>query len=337
MARKAIERGYEYLAITDHSASHGFGNHVTADQLRAQIERVRALNATLDGFELLIGTEVNILPDGSLDYPDELLAAARLGRSRSVHTSFAMGEKEMTARMVAACEHPYVDAIGHATGRKIETREPYALDVHQLIEAAARTGTMLEINSAADRRDLNDVHARAAAEPGVLILDRLRRARRQHARHRPLGRRDRAPRLARARAGRQHAAVGGVRAAAQARPRLTPRPLPEVGSDTDPGPMRPLRPGQDTVLSWAEGAVDCRVVAAAGGLRAAAARALRRPTSDRTPSGRCSLTYLDGMIPMGWDGTVEPGSAAASCASHGRRGRDGRPPLVRAPAASSST
>ena len=169
MARKAMERGYEYLAITDHSATHGFGNHVTPDHLRAQIEVVRTLNDELEGFELLIGTEVNILPDGSPDYEDDLLAQLdwTIG---SVHTAFTMGTKEMTARMCAACEHPYIDAIGHATGRKIETRQPYALDVHRLIEKAAETGTMLEINSASDRRDLNDVHARAAAEAGVMIL-----------------------------------------------------------------------------------------------------------------------------------------------------------------------
>lgn len=169
MARRAIERGYEYLAITDHSASHGFGNHVTPDHLRAQIEAVRAIDATLDGFKLLIGSEVNILPDGSLDYEDDLLAQLDWAIG-SVHTSFGMSEKDMTARMVAACEHPYIDAIGHATGRKIETRHPYALDVHKLIETAAATGTMLEINSAADRRDLNDVYARAAADAGVHVL-----------------------------------------------------------------------------------------------------------------------------------------------------------------------
>jgi DNA polymerase (family X) len=169
MARKAMERGYEYLAITDHSASHGFGNHVTPDALRAQIAHVRELNETLDGFELLIGSEVNILPDGSLDYDDDLLAQLDWVIA-SVHTSFGMPEKEMTARMLAACEHPYVDAIGHATGRKIETRAGYALDVHRLIEKASETHTMLEINSASDRRDLDDVHARAAAEAGVMIL-----------------------------------------------------------------------------------------------------------------------------------------------------------------------
>jgi DNA polymerase (family 10) len=169
MAQAAIERGYEYIAITDHSASHGFGNHVTIEQLWAQVENVRAINASLDGFQLLIGTESNINLDGSPDYPDDLLEELDWVIA-SVHTSFGMPEKEMTARMVAAMEHPWVDAIGHPTGRKIETRAPYAVDVDKLIEAALRTGTMMEINSAGDRRDLNDIHARAAAEAGVPIL-----------------------------------------------------------------------------------------------------------------------------------------------------------------------
>jgi DNA polymerase (family 10) len=169
MARAAQARGYEYLAVTDHSATHGFGDHVTPDELRRQIERVRALDAELDGMRLLVGTETNILPDGRPDYDDDLLAELDwvIG---SVHTSFNMTEQNMTARMVAAIEHPLIDAIGHPTGRKIAHREPYRVDVDALIEAAARTGTMLEINGAPDRRDLNDVHARAAAEAGVMIL-----------------------------------------------------------------------------------------------------------------------------------------------------------------------
>jgi len=169
MAQAALARGYEYIAITDHSATHGFGNHVTPEQLRAQIEAVREVNARIDGIEILIGTETNILPDGSPDYEDDLLAELDwvIG---SVHTSFGMGEAEMTARMVAACEHPWIDCIGHPTGRKIEQRQPYALNVDRLVEAAARTGTMIEINSAPDRRDLDDVHARAARDAGVRIL-----------------------------------------------------------------------------------------------------------------------------------------------------------------------
>jgi DNA polymerase (family 10) len=169
MAQAALERGYEYLAITDHSATHGFGNHVTPEALRAQIEHVRAVSETLDGLELLIGTEANILPDGSLDYDDDLLADLDWVIA-SVHTSFGMGEQEMTDRIVTAIEHPWVDAIGHLTGRKIETRTAYAVDVDRVFDAAARTGTMIEINSAPDRRDLSDVHARAAAQAGVRIL-----------------------------------------------------------------------------------------------------------------------------------------------------------------------
>ena len=169
MAHAALELGYEYLAITDHSASHGFGNEVSPERLAEQIERIHAANLAIEGIELLAGSEVNILPDGSLDYDDELLA--RLDWTiASVHTSFAIDERAMTDRIVAAIEHPYVDAIGHLTGRKIEARPPYAVDVERVIEACVRTGTMLEINGAPDRRDLNDVHARAAAEAGVPIL-----------------------------------------------------------------------------------------------------------------------------------------------------------------------
>jgi DNA polymerase (family X) len=169
MARGARERGLQYIAITDHSATHGFGNHVEPDELRRQIERVRAVNAALEGIEVLIGTETNIGLDGRPDYDDELLAELDwvIG---SVHTSFGQDSATMTKRMVTAIEHPLIDAIGHPTSRKIEVRAPYAIDIDAVIDAAARTGTMLEINSAADRRDLNDVNARAAAAAGVRIL-----------------------------------------------------------------------------------------------------------------------------------------------------------------------
>jgi DNA polymerase (family X) len=169
MALAARERGYEYLAITDHSASHGFGNDVSPEQLRRQIELVRTANARIEGIELLAGSEVNILPDGSLDYEDELLGELDWVIA-SVHTSFGMGEQAMTERMIAAIEHPLVRAIAHPTGRLIERREPYAVDLGAVFAAAARAGTMLEINANPDRRDLSDVHARAAARAGVRIL-----------------------------------------------------------------------------------------------------------------------------------------------------------------------
>ena len=169
MAGAARERGYEYLAVTDHSATHGFGNDVSAEQLRRQIELVREVNARTEGIELLAGSEVNVLPDGSLDYEDELLGELDWVIA-SLHTAFGMDEKAITRRMIAAIEHPLVDAIGHPTGRLIERRDPYAIDLEAVFAAAARTGTMLEINANPNRRDLSEVNARAAVRAGVRIV-----------------------------------------------------------------------------------------------------------------------------------------------------------------------
>jgi DNA polymerase (family X) len=169
MARAALDRGYEYLAITDHSASHGFGNDVSPGELRRQIELVREADESIEGIAVLAGSEVNILPDGSLDYDDELLGQLDWVIA-SMHTSFRMSEQAMTERMITAIEHPLVDAIGHPTGRLIQRREPYAIDLHAVYAAAVRTGTMLEINANPDRRDLSDVQARAAARAGAMIL-----------------------------------------------------------------------------------------------------------------------------------------------------------------------
>ncbi len=169
MAAAARERGYAYLAITDHSASHGFGDHVTAERLWERIEEVRAWNKGKRGFRLLAGSEVNIGLDGALDYPDEVVEALDWVVA-SVHTSFAIPEKEMTARVLTAIENPLVDCIGHLTGRLIGRREPYGIDVEAVAEAAARTGTMLEINGNPNRRDLSDRHARLALDAGATIV-----------------------------------------------------------------------------------------------------------------------------------------------------------------------
>ena len=171
MAAAARDRGYQYLAITDHSASHGFGDHVTAERLWERVEEIRAWNEA-DGtkkFRLLAGSEINIGLDGSLDYPDELVAALDWVVA-SVHTSFNVSEKQMTERVVTAIENPNVDCIGHLTGRLIGRREPYGIDVEKVAEAAARTGTMIEINGNPNRRDLSDLHARLAAQAGVKIV-----------------------------------------------------------------------------------------------------------------------------------------------------------------------
>ncbi|MFL5821317.1 MAG: DNA polymerase/3'-5' exonuclease PolX [Solirubrobacteraceae bacterium] len=169
MAEAARGRGYEYLAITDHSATMGFGNDVSPVQLERQIERVREVNRTLDGIELLAGTEVNVLPDGRLDYDDALLARLDWVIA-SVHSSFRISQAAMTERILSAVEHPQVDAIGHLTGRMIERRPGYSVDVERVVEAAARAGTMLEINANPNRRDMSELHARAAAQAGAMIV-----------------------------------------------------------------------------------------------------------------------------------------------------------------------
>ena len=168
MADAARARGYAYLAVTDHSASHGFGNHVTPERLKERIEEIRELNSGVRGFRVLAGSEVNVMPDGSLDYEDDLLAELDWVIA-SIHTSFKISKRRMTQRIVTAIEHPLVDCIGHLTGRLINRREPYDVDVEKVAEAAARTGTMLEINGNPNRRDLSERHARLAAEAGVMI------------------------------------------------------------------------------------------------------------------------------------------------------------------------
>jgi DNA polymerase (family 10) len=169
MAAAGRERGYAYMAITDHSASHGFGDHVTAERLWERIAEIDAWNEGVRGFRLLSGSEVNIDLDGALDYPEDLLEALDWVLA-SVHTSFAISEQEMTARVLTAIENPHVDCIGHLTGRLLGRREPYEIDVEAVAEAAARTGTMLEINGNPNRRDLSEHHARLASEAGVTIV-----------------------------------------------------------------------------------------------------------------------------------------------------------------------
>jgi DNA polymerase (family X) len=166
MAEAARELGYEYVAVTDHSATHGFGNDVSPKALLERVEEIRALPDL--GITVLAGTETNVLPDGSLDYADDVLEQLDWVVA-SLHTSFRLAEQKQTERMLKAMEHPLVDVIGHPTGRLIERREAYALDVDAVIAKAVETGTFLEINANPDRRDLNDVYARAAAEAGVTL------------------------------------------------------------------------------------------------------------------------------------------------------------------------
>ena len=159
MALTARDRGYRYLAITDHS------HYLRDGRLEAQWGEIEGVNARLKPFRLLRGIEANIRADGSVDVPDELLAACEWVMA-SLHSAF---DRSPTERVLAAMENPHVDCIGHLTGRKLNRRGPADVDVERVIEKALETGTFLEINSQPDRLDLRDVHARAAAEAGVLV------------------------------------------------------------------------------------------------------------------------------------------------------------------------
>ncbi len=171
MATAAERLGYEYLAITDHSASHGFGNDVTPDRLCQRIEEIAEFNQTQggEGIRLLSGSEVNIGTDGELDYEDDLLEALDWVIA-SIHTSFTNDEEGMTSRLVTAIENPLVDCIGHPTGRLLGKREPYPLDIEKVIAAAAASQTLFEINGNPQRRDLSDIHARLAKDEGVKLV-----------------------------------------------------------------------------------------------------------------------------------------------------------------------
>jgi DNA polymerase (family 10) len=170
MALAAKAKGYAYFAVTDHSASHGFGDHVTPERLAERIEEIAELNAEIGSsrFRVLAGTESNILPDGSLDYEDSLLERLDWVVA-SVHTSFRMTKSNMTARMIAAVEHPLVDCLGHPSGRMLLRRDGYDFDIEAVAEAAARAGTMIEINGNPNRRDLSEQNARVVADAGVKI------------------------------------------------------------------------------------------------------------------------------------------------------------------------
>jgi DNA polymerase (family 10) len=169
MALAARDAGYEYLAVTDHSTSVAV--RIDAAQLSEHVARIRELSQTkaVGGITLLAGSEVNILPDGSLDYDDETLAGLDWVVA-SVHSSFQMDSAAMTTRIVRAISNPLVDVIGHLSGRKIERRPPYHFDFQAICDAAKKTGTLIEINSSPARRDMDEVHARAAAGAGVPIV-----------------------------------------------------------------------------------------------------------------------------------------------------------------------
>ncbi|MDI3280643.1 MAG: DNA polymerase/3'-5' exonuclease PolX [Bacillota bacterium] len=164
----AAARGYEYLAICDHSKSLGIARGLDVQRLRAQWEEIDALNAR-GGVRLLKGVEVDILADGRLDLPDEVLAELDVVVA-SVHTGLKQEAEQLWRRVEGALRNPHVDILAHPSGRLLGQREASALDLERVIALAAETGTALEINSFPDRLDLTDLMARRAAEAGVALV-----------------------------------------------------------------------------------------------------------------------------------------------------------------------
>ena len=169
MADKAASLGYEYIAMTDHSPSSRIAKGLSVKRLWQKKEEVEKINSEGRAIRILMGSEVDILPDGSLDYPDEVLRELDFVVA-SVHGSFSMEEEKMTRRICGAIENPNVDALGHPTGRLIGQREPYRVDIDAVIETARNHDKALEINSSYKRLDLKDTHARKAVEAGVKII-----------------------------------------------------------------------------------------------------------------------------------------------------------------------
>jgi DNA polymerase (family 10) len=166
LAQAARSLGYEYIALSDHSPSVGIAGGIGREKMEEKIEAVAEANDSLEGITVLMGAEVDIKADGSLDYPDDLLERMDVVVA-SVHMAQQQKERTITGRLISAIENQNVDIIGHPTGRIINQREPSDMDFHAVLEAAAKTGTALEINAHPSRLDLNDVNARAAKEMGV--------------------------------------------------------------------------------------------------------------------------------------------------------------------------
>jgi DNA polymerase (family X) len=169
MVEAARKRGYKYVAITDHSKSLGVAGGLSDEDLMKHTDECRALDAKFSDIRVLAGTEVDIRQDGTLDYSDELLAKLDFVVA-SLHSGFKQDKASLTMRVVRAMQNPYVRVIGHPTGRLLGDRDPYELDLDQIMKEAARTRTCLEVNSNFHRLDLNDTHCRKAREMGVRVI-----------------------------------------------------------------------------------------------------------------------------------------------------------------------
>jgi DNA polymerase (family 10) len=168
LALACRDAGFEYVGITDHSQAAAYAGGLKPDDLARQSDEIDAVNARLDGIRVLKGVEADILQDGRIDFDESVLARLDFVIA-SVHSRFNMGEREMTARMLAAMDNPYLTILGHPTGRLLLSREPYGLDLDAVIEKAAATGVALEINADPHRLDLDWRVVRRTRERGAAI------------------------------------------------------------------------------------------------------------------------------------------------------------------------
>ncbi|HXU90382.1 MAG TPA: DNA polymerase/3'-5' exonuclease PolX [Methylomirabilota bacterium] len=167
LVEAAEARGYEYIIVSDHSRSLTIAGGLSVDELRAQRVKINELQAR-HRIRILAGTECDILEDGRLDFPDEVLAELDVVLG-AVHSRFKQSRPEMTARIVRALGHPHLDILAHPTGRKLGSREPYDVDMEAVFTAARAHGKAVEINASPERLDMSDVHARRAAELGIPV------------------------------------------------------------------------------------------------------------------------------------------------------------------------
>ena len=168
MAQAAQDRGYEYFAITDHSKYVAVTQGLDAEGLAWQIEEIDQLNGQLEGIVLLKGVEVDILEDGSLDLPDDILKELDLTIC-SIHSKFDLSREKQTERIIRAMDNPYFNILAHPTGRLIGERAPYEVDMERVMEAAQERGCFLEVNAQPDRLDMNDVYCKMAKEMGLKV------------------------------------------------------------------------------------------------------------------------------------------------------------------------
>src|SRR6267378_2232963 len=169
MAEAARERGYQYMAITDHSKNLAFANGLTDERALLHIERIRAAEKKLNGIRIFPGIEVDILGDGALDLSDSVLEQMDVVIA-SVHSHFNQDRDTMTARLVKAISNPHVSIVGHPTGRQLLRRDAYPFDLDAVLKAAFKHKVAMELNSYPDRLDLSDVHLRAAKQIGVKVV-----------------------------------------------------------------------------------------------------------------------------------------------------------------------